>query len=817
MRSLLLLVFTSLLYSQDSWDQPHSQQITPQSESNTIRPLAATLSNFNIAANPPKLVLVVGSSGTMTITQTNPAFTGTVSYNVLNLSGISFQISMIGNTALITFSVPIDTPLGTKFGIVQGGSNGTLKQIPVSFVINDRPKIIAPGITGSISMTSVPGAGQLVDYTTLGTSDWVASGGTSGSGMSCPFNGPCATSRKVGGSGLVAAINAGNGDGWFYPFTPNLISPTWSDGTTAPNGSASHISNTFIQMQAFAGVQPRVLTVVAGIAGSGSLVTNLHLSDGSTADVTSVSSFNDTGVRVFTIRFNSSALGHQLVVTMSHSGGELILYGAALSGTLAPQTHLLQLTDNLAAFVAAVTGGDTLVLPDGYLYRGHLILPVRKDSGWVEIKSNTSIPPGQRVLPGDLKAAIISPDEQPAIQNDMNNADHGQRPTHGWRFTGIEVTANNRVAQLSYGLIAFGFGDNPVAADISHDVVFQRCYVHGDGVNNYIKGIIGNVNNFSVIDSYLSGFVSTFMEANAINIYSSAGPIQIVNNYLEATAENIMIGGAGPDVGPVFIPTNGLIQHNYFKKLTSWRGSAFIVKNLLEFKNGYNFVVDSNVFENCWAAAQNGFAILLTPRTTIFNGATTSATSIFNHVDTISFTNNVLRHSGSGFNIGIYDDLARDLSGQPIPPAQLQWVHDITLRNNLLDDLSLNYAPMTHGVQIFGPPNNLVLDHNTINFAENTNDQGWWLVNDTGVKPSNASITGNDFGADLYGDSRGPGDAILTGAVFSGNNIRNGSSKWKSTPYAQSVMLEPVAPAGVGADVTGLLIREASVKSGNRP
>ena len=104
------------------------------------------------------------------------------------------------------------------------------------------------------------------------------------------------------------------------------------------------------------------------------------------------------------------------------------------------------------------------------------------------------------------------------------------------------------------------------------------------------------------------------MEANAINIYSSAGPIQIVNNYLEATAENVMIGGFGPDIGPALVPTNGLIQHNYFKKLPSWRGGPFIVKNLLEFKDGYNFVVDSNVFENCWAANQNGFALLITPR-----------------------------------------------------------------------------------------------------------------------------------------------------------------------------------------------------------
>ena len=101
--------------------------------------------------------------------------------------------------------------------------------------------------------------------------------------------------------------------------------------------------------------------------------------------------------------------------------------------------------------------------------------------------------------------------------------------------------------------------------------------------------------------------------------------------------------------------------------------------------------------------------------------------------------------------------------------------------------------------------------------AENTNDQGWWLVNDTGNAPSNAVIANNDFGADLYGDSRGPGTAVLNGAVFGSNNIRNGSPSWRSTPSGASNTLLPVAPAGVGADVNGLLQREVSVKSGNRP
>ena len=112
---------------------------------------------------------------------------------------------------------------------------------------------------------------------------------------------------------------------------------------------------------------------------------------------------------------------------------------------------------------------------------------MRQDNGVVEIKSNTLVPAGQRVRPGDLKAVLASPDELPLLQNDFNNQDHAQRATHGWRFTGIEMTVNNTKGYLNYGLIVFGFGDNPTIVDIPHDIAIQRCYIHGDGTSNYIK------------------------------------------------------------------------------------------------------------------------------------------------------------------------------------------------------------------------------------------------------------------------------------------------------------------------------------------
>ena len=766
----------------------------------------AVAANFTIAATPIIFSLPRGSSAQVQVTQTTAGFSGLVTYSVFTFShDLSYTVSTVGNRATILISTPTTTLLGTEYLLVQGSSGGSSSFVLLSAnITNPAPPAAPPVSGGAITLSSVAPPSSQINFTTLGTADWFSTGAY---GNLCG-PGPCYGARKTGGTGLVGAIDSGGGDPWFYQYTPNFADVTWSDSTIQPNGSAAHVNNAAVTFQAFAGMETRTLTVVAGVNGTGSFTTSLHLTDGKTADVVDTQVFVSSGVRVFTIKYSAATAGHQLVVTMTHAGGELLFYGAALAASPTPETHNLTLTDNIQAFVQAVAPGDTLLLPDGYRFVGHLVLPARLSSGWVDIKSNTSVAAGTRVMPGDLKVAIVTPDELPAVQNDFNNPDHSQRPARGWRLTGIEITGSDPQYTTNYNLVNFGFGSNPVLSDIASDITLDRCYIHGDGSINYIRGVLGNANNISVTNSYLSAFLSASAETNAINIFSSNGPINIINNYLEATGENIMIGGSGPDIGPALVPTRGLIQHNYFFKQPSWRGGPYIVKNLLEFKDGYNFTIDSNVFENCWLAAQGGFALLITPRT--LGG------SIGNHVDTLTYTNNIIAHVGSGINIGLYDDLAVDSNGQTIPPSQLPQVHDITLRNNLFDDLSLKYAQYSHGMQIFGPPNSLTVDHNTYNFGEQTNDHGWWLGNSTGVAPSNAVNTGNDFGADLYGDSRSPPAAMFIGGTFIGNNIRNATTSWQSTPYAVNNTFNITAPSGVGADVAGLTSREAAVKSGNR-
>jgi hypothetical protein len=100
------------------------------------------------------------------------------------------------------------------------------------------------------------------------------------------------------------------------------------------------------------------------------------------------------------------------------------------------------------------------------------------------------------------------------------------------------------------------------------------------------------------------------------------GPYKIVNNYLEASGENILFGGALATTTPGDIE----IRHNHFFKPILWEpgvagfiggtsGKPFIVKNHFELKNAERVLLEGNILENVWGGfSQNGFSVLLTPK-----------------------------------------------------------------------------------------------------------------------------------------------------------------------------------------------------------
>ena len=102
-------------------------------------------------------------------------------------------------------------------------------------------------------------------------------------------------------------------------------------------------------------------------------------------------------------------------------------------------------------------------------------------------------------------------------------------------------------------------------------------------------------------------------------------------------------------------------------------GTRWVVKNLLEVKNGRGILIEGNLIENVWAQDQKGYAILFTPSN---NGS-----APWTAVQDITFQYNTVRHVGAGMQI-----MGKDAT------RGSEYSRNIVVRHNLFDDVSTSYG-----------------------------------------------------------------------------------------------------------------------------
>src|SRR5205085_9350773 len=107
-------------------------------------------------------------------------------------------------------------------------------------------------------------------------------------------------------------------------------------------------------------------------------------------------------------------------------------------------------------------------------------------------------------------------------------------------------------------------------------------------------------------------------------------------------------------------------------------------------------VVNGNLFENNWQAAQAGYSIVFTPR----NQEGTAPWSTVQHVQ---FTNNIVRHVSSAINI---------LGTDNLHPSQQ--TNDITIRNNIFEDVSKAKYGGNGWFILINSAASVTVDHNTV-------------------------------------------------------------------------------------------------------
>jgi len=408
-------------------------------------------------------------------------------------------------------------------------------------------------------------------------------------------------------------------------------------------------------------------------------------------------------------------------------------------------------SDDLQGAVNSARPGDVIALQAGVVFKGSLTLPKKSEDGWITIRTNVPdgrFPgPGTRVSPSDARL-------MPVIESDAESAIQADAGAHHYRFIGIEIRP--KAGDYVKNLIMLGAGANTVD-DLPHHIVFERCYVHGDPQVGGRRGIALNARDTAIVDSYFSDFKGEGEDTQAICGWNGTGPFAIVNNYLEGAGENIIFGGADPDINNL-VPSDIVIRDNYITKPVAWRNSQWTIKNLFELKNARRVLVEHNVMEYNWPQAQNGYAILFTPRNQDGN-------SPWSMVRDVTFRKNLIRHVSSGVNIMGDDDLH--------PSQQTK---RILIGDNVFEDVSdANWGGIGNLIQVFRGAADITIDHNTafetyaVLVAGGEPNQNFTFTNNI-VPNAVYGVSGDNH----YGDPPRALSAYFPGAVFRANVIQGG-------------------------------------------
>jgi hypothetical protein len=460
--------------------------------------------------------------------------------------------------------------------------------------------------------------------------------------------------------------------------------------------------------------------------------------------------------------------------------------------------------ESLQAALDKIVGPTNVLIQPG-IYRGNFVLRNKSIAapGWITIRpdvadSALAVTGPPWITPGHAASLVRleSSNSAPTLTTEDG--------AHRYNLLGIDFAPN--LQNPSGDLVILGRHDATAESQLASEIVFDRCYFHGDPVKGQHRGVAFHVINGVIKKCYFEKFIEPGRDSQAVASWNSPGPFLLEDSFFEATGENVLFGGSDPRIQGL-LPSDIIIRGCLFHKDPAWKGKSMGVKNLLEFKVGRRIHVYNNVFENNWADAQAGAGLVFTVRNQ-------DGTAPWSTIEDLLLEYNVIRDvDGPAINTLGWDDHA------PTTAASVQ-AKRLTIQNNL-------FLRCRNGIQINRGFQPTTLKHNTF-----TNVNNWFLQFSAKALPSgNFVYEGNvvksgDYG--ITGDGTGLGtpalEAFAPGYTFvknviesaayfipypSGNTlIGNGTLDSKFDARKRYTGSE-VASDGqkVGADVDGLIAR----------
>ncbi len=481
---------------------------------------------------------------------------------------------------------------------------------------------------------------------------------------------------------------------------------------------------------------------------------------------------------------------------------------SALADTPAPgKVLLVEAGGDFQGTLDSAACGDVIKLEAGAVFTGEFVLPRKPcdDAHWIIIRTSApdeALPrEGTRLTP--CYAGVASLPGRPdfhcaSTKNAMAKIVFARKSGSGpiffddganhYRFIGIEVTRESPGASI----VALAEPKGRVPAD---HIIFDRVWMHGTAHDETRRGLfLSGTTYMTVVDSFFSDFHCTANEScvDSQTISGAAGdlpmgPYKIVNNFLEASGENLLFGGGEATK----TPTDLEIRHNYLFKPIIWMsgqpgfvggnsGQPFIVKNHFELKNAQRVLFEGNVLENVWGGfTQAGFSILLTPKNQ--NNACPLC-----RVTDVTIRDCKIAHVGGGFMIanGLSDAGGASAAGERYS------IHDV-----VIDDIDGKKYGGFGSFMLLGSKeptlNNVQMDHITA-----ISPRVFLNLGIKGAKIQNFTFTNNLIGANekqmtstgggiencaFQADRQGPAGVLkhcFDSFTFTKNVIINGFDSW---------------------------------------